>query len=60
MTTTCAMAVPEQSWHVGYLRELLTPFLKDFSSFFYVPYATSYILSFTLWFSLVLLYQVFT
>jgi hypothetical protein len=48
-------AVPKQSWHWGYLRRLVVPFLKDVLSFFYFPYATSFILSFILWFSLVIL-----
>jgi hypothetical protein len=50
----CVTAVPKQSWHWGYLRALLVPFLKDFLSFFYFPYTTSFILSFILWFPLVL------
>jgi hypothetical protein len=47
------MAVPEQSWHLLYLRGLLAPFLKDFLSFFHFPYATFYIHSFILCFSLI-------
>jgi hypothetical protein len=39
----------------GYLRELLVAFLMDILSFFYIPYTTSFILFFILWFSLVLL-----
>jgi hypothetical protein len=44
----------ERSWHFEYLKGLLSPLL-DFCSFFNFPYATSYILSFILWFPLVIL-----
>jgi hypothetical protein len=38
-----------------YLRELSHTLLQNFLSFFYFPYTTSYILSFILWFPLIIL-----
>jgi hypothetical protein len=51
----CVTAMSKQSWHWEYLRILLDPSFKDFLSFFCFPYATSCLLSFILWFPLVLL-----
>jgi hypothetical protein len=52
---TLVVTVPKQSWHYRSLTGLFVIFLKDFLSFFYFPYATSYILSYIPWFPLILL-----
>jgi hypothetical protein len=51
------MDVSQQSWDWRYIRGLLGLCSKNFLSCFYFPYATACILSFIVWFALVLWVQ---